>query len=180
MCILSKFSILLQLKHSIYIESKFYSKQRWNQVLIRSRKVELSMKLLQAIPALPVKDLAKSIHFYVDALGLELAHRDIDFAICRRDSVEIHLWVASDDSWLDRIGKAPVVSGAESFIAGTASCRLQVDGVDDLYRQLEPLGIVHPNGKISDQPWGDRDFSVLDPDNNLIAFFERLGTQKGT
>src|SRR5438874_7000623 len=38
----------------------------------------------------------------------------------------------------------PVRSGAESFIAGTASCRIEVEGVDDLFGELEPRGILHP------------------------------------
>jgi hypothetical protein len=41
-----------------------------------------------------------------------------------------------------------VVSGAESFIAGTASCRVEVQDVDELHR-------------------------VLDPDRNLITFYQR-------
>jgi hypothetical protein len=33
---------------------------------------------------------------------------------------------------------------------------------------------VHPNAPLRDQPWGTREFAVLDPDNNLIALYERL------
>jgi hypothetical protein len=31
---------------------------------------------------------------------------------------------------------------------------------------------VHPNGKIGDMWWGTREFAVLDPDGNLVAFYE--------
>jgi hypothetical protein len=49
-----------------------------------------------------------------------------------------------------------------------------VTGIDDLYATVQPFGVIHPNGQISNQPWGTREFGVTDPDNNLITFFERL------
>lgn len=132
------------------------------------------MQLLHTIPALPVKAIAQSVPFYRDLLGFTLVHQDDGMAIFRRDDVEIHLWEASDESWQTRSGSTPVVSGGESFIAGTASCRIEVRGVDELHQVIQPLQIIHPNAPLSDQPWGMREFAVLDPDNNLITFFERV------
>ena len=34
--------------------------------------------------------------------------------------------------------------------------------------------MVHPNAPLSEKPWGIREFAVLDPDNNLIALYERV------
>lgn len=81
--------------------------------------------LRAAIPALPVRAIARSIAFYRDTLGFALVHQDAGFGIVRADAMELHLWEASDRSWQTRTNAAPVVSGAESFIAGTASCRIQ-------------------------------------------------------
>jgi catechol 2,3-dioxygenase-like lactoylglutathione lyase family enzyme len=131
------------------------------------------MRMLHAIPALPVAEMAHSVAFYGDKLGFTLVHHDGGFAIVQRDAVTLHLWEASDQGWRTRSTAAPVVSGAESFIAGTASCRIAVEDVDALHRELEPLGILHPRGQLSDQPWGSREFAVSDPDNNLITFFTR-------
>jgi catechol 2,3-dioxygenase-like lactoylglutathione lyase family enzyme len=132
------------------------------------------VRLLQAIPALPVRDMARSVEFYRDQLGFAVPHREPAFAILRRDAVEVHLWAASDEAWRTRAGAAaPVVSGAESFIAGTASCRVAVQGVDELHRALSSLGILHPNAPLRDQPYGTREFGVCDPDRNLVVFFER-------
>lgn len=131
-------------------------------------------KLLQAIPALPVRDQEQGSAFYRDQLGFSVAFRDEGFTKLVRDEVEIHLWVANDERWQNRDGACPVVSGAESFIAGTHSCRIGVEAVDDLHRVLQPLGILHPNGQLEDMPWGTREFGVLDPDGNLITFFERV------
>lgn len=131
-------------------------------------------QLLRTIPALPVKAIVQSVSFYRDLLGFTLIHQDGGFAIVRRDNAEIHLWEADDESWQTRSGGAAVVSGAESFIAGTASCRIEVQGVNDLHQVMQPLNILHPNAPLSEQPWGTREFAVLDPDNNLITFFERM------
>ena len=130
------------------------------------------MRMLQAYPSLPVRDIATSVEFYRDKLGIPPRHVEVGFAILARDDVEIHLWRAGDEDWRTRKGEKPIVTGAESFIAGTASCRIRVDGVDGLYQALSPLGIVHGNAALTDQPWGDRDFAVLDPDGNLVTFFQ--------
>ena len=33
---------------------------------------------------------------------------------------------------------------------------------------------IHPNGSLEIKPWGQKEFSVLDPDNNLLTFGESL------
>ena len=135
------------------------------------------MKLIAATPALPVKDIQRSVDFYCGVLGFESVHQEDGFALLRRDAVELTLWSAYDESW--RAPRAAqsrhelVVSGAESFIAGTASCRLELEGVDEFHDALKPAGIMHPNAPLRDEGYGTREFSVSDPDNNLNAFFER-------
>jgi catechol 2,3-dioxygenase-like lactoylglutathione lyase family enzyme len=135
---------------------------------------DVNTRMVLAIPALPVRDMTRSVAFYREQLGFTVRHEDAGFAILQRDAVELHLWEASDENWQGRSGTSPVISGAESFIAGTASCRIQVTGVDDLHGELQPRGILHPNAQLADQPWGTREFGVLDLDNNLITFFERV------
>ena len=143
------------------------------RLLAYDMKWRLILQFTMAIPALPVNDMARSLTFYRDKLGFTVVHHDNGFAVLRRDGVEAHLWQAADESWRTREGDSPVVSGAESFIAGTASCRIAVTGVDDLHRELDPTGIFHPNAPLVDQPWGTREFGTLDPDGILITFFER-------
>jgi hypothetical protein len=79
--------------------------------------------------------------------------------------------------WRDRQGETPfnaIESGAESFLAGTASCRIEVEGLDELYREYREQGILHPTASdITTEWWGERDFHTLDLDGNLLTFFER-------
>ncbi|HDD7351121.1 TPA: bleomycin binding protein [Staphylococcus aureus] len=132
------------------------------------------MRMLQSISALPVGDIKKSIGFYCDKLGFTLVHHEDGFAVLMCNEVRIHLWEASDEGWRSRSNDSPVCTGAESFIAGTASCRIEVEGIDELYQHIKPLGILHPNTSLKDQWWDERDFAVIDPDNNLISFFQQI------
>lgn len=133
------------------------------------------MALLQAIPALPIQDAAAAVAFYRDKLGFEVLHHDGGFAVLARDEAVVHLWEAGDDSWRERDSiEKPVRSGAESFLAGTASCRIRVEGVDALYEELRAVDVLHPVSRegVSDEDYGAREFATLDADGNLVTFFE--------
>jgi catechol 2,3-dioxygenase-like lactoylglutathione lyase family enzyme len=132
--------------------------------------------LSQTIPALPVRDAATAVEFYRERLGFDVLHRDGGFAVLARDEAVLHLWEAGDDSWRERESlERPVRSGAESFIAGTASCRIAVAGVDDLYAELAQADVLHPVSRdgVDDTDFGTREFAALDADGNLVTFFER-------
>ncbi len=131
--------------------------------------------LRQTIPALPACDVGDSVGFYRDRLGFQVLHHDGGFAVVGRDDAVLHLWEAGDESWRGRAGgDRPVRSGAESFIAGTASCRIRVDGVDALYEELSGRDVLHPVSRrgVSDTDYGAREFATVDPDGNLVTFFE--------
>jgi catechol 2,3-dioxygenase-like lactoylglutathione lyase family enzyme len=127
-----------------------------------------------ATPALPATDVARSRDFFVELLGFGPVAGDDGFALLRRDDATVSLWGATDESWRARSDwQRPVCSGAESFIAGTASCSIEVAGVDELYEHCRDRGVVHPNGHIEDTEWATREFAILDPDRNLVRFWER-------
>jgi catechol 2,3-dioxygenase-like lactoylglutathione lyase family enzyme len=133
------------------------------------------MHMHSTIPTFQVRNMERSLPFYRDILGMSLIHHDGGFAIVGRDEIELHLGQADDESWRVRdIGEKPVRSGSESFLAGTASCRVGMTGVEAYYPLLVAHGVIHPNGSIRNTEWGTREFAVLDPDNNLITFFERV------
>lgn len=135
----------------------------------------MAVKLSQTIPALPVRNAAAAVDFYRDRLGFEVLHHDGGFAVMCRDEAVLHLWEASDDSWRKGIDLGrPIDSGAESFIAGTASCRIMVEGVDELYDELRGQDVLHPVSKdgVEDTDFGTREFGTLDADGNLVTFFQ--------
>jgi len=135
-------------------------------------------RLGQTIPALPARNVAASVDFYRDRFGFGVLHHDGGFAVLCRDEAVLHLWEAGDESWRTRANgesrESPVCSGAESFIAGTASCRIVVEGVDELYEELSAADVLHKVSKdgVDDTDFGTHEFATLDPDGNLVTFFQ--------
>jgi catechol 2,3-dioxygenase-like lactoylglutathione lyase family enzyme len=135
----------------------------------------MSAVLSQTIPALPARDVGSAVEFYRDRLGFQVRHHDGGFAVLSRDEAVIHLWEADDETWRGRASlDRPVQSGAESFLAGTASCRILVEGVDELYEELRGSGVLHPvsSDGVSATDFGTREFATLDADGNLVTFFQ--------
>ena len=71
--------------------------------------------------------------------------------------------------WTDR----PICSGAESFLAGTASCRIEVSDIDALFDELRSVGVLHDVSRegMSATDFGTKEFATLDTDGNLLTFF---------
>ncbi len=67
----------------------------------------------------------------------------------------------------------PICSGAESFLARTASSRIEVADVDALFRELQPRGVLHDalQGEVGVTDFGTREFATVDLDGNLLTFF---------
>jgi catechol 2,3-dioxygenase-like lactoylglutathione lyase family enzyme len=134
------------------------------------------VSLSQTIPALPVRNAAAAVAYYRDRLGFDVLHHDGGFAVLGRDDAVVHLWEAGDEAWRDTLDpQRPVCSGAESFISGTASCRIRVEGsVDELYTELKESEVLHPVSKegVTDTDYGTREFATLDQDGNLVSFFQ--------
>ena len=111
--------------------------------------------LHRTIPALPVRDVAD--------------------AVVTRDDAVLHLWGATDDDWRSRedLDRQPVCSGAESFLAGTASCRIEVSDVDALFDELQSADVLHDVSRagVTATDFGTREFATLDSDGNLLTFF---------
>ena len=48
---------------------------------------------------------------------------------------------------------------------------IRTNTIDAVYQAfLENKVQIHPNGKLETKPWGQREFSILDPDTNLLTF----------
>lgn len=113
--------------------------------------------LTAAVPILPARDVERTTAFYRDRLGFSVVHTEPEYGIVERDAVEIHFWGPS--------GIAPEETDG--------MCRVQVEGIDELYAQCRFDELVHPNAPLEDKPWGAREFAILDVDGNLVTFFER-------
>ena len=111
----------------------------------------------------------------VDAITIDVMTGAKVVNVTVRDDAVLHLWSASDAAWTDRadLRERPICSGAESFLAGTASCRIEVADIDALFAELEPAGVLHPTVRsgVATTDFGTREFATLDADGNLLTFF---------
>lgn len=106
-----------------------------------------------AIPVLPSLDLARTAHFYSGILGFDVLHNADGYLVLRRDMVGIHFWLTDNKD-----------------LPASSVCRVRVSEIEELHAHCEQSGIVHPNGTLSDKPWGTREFAIIDPDSNLLTF----------
>ena len=114
--------------------------------------------LQRAIPVLASLDIDKTVNFYKEKLGFDkVGWKDQNYAVIARDKIEIHFWKCND-----------------KIHPENTSCYIQVKWVDELHNEMQTAGVVHPNGPLKDQPWGMREFAILDEDGNCIRFGQFL------
>lgn len=113
-----------------------------------------------------VKNLNKTIAFY-EALGFERKKEEVG-----------HATLYSNWFWIDflPIGKserAGYIKGADVSNKSTGMyIYLSVDDVDGFHKDLLSKGLK-PATKPQDQPWGNREFILRDPDGYNLVIFKR-------
>ena len=116
------------------------------------------MKIHQAIPVLPSADFDRTARFYA-LLGFAGPRAYPDYLILRRDGVELHFFLEEGDHTYGH--------GHSHFGA-----YLRAEGLDGLFETLLAAGVALDPP--ADQPWGQRELSVLDPDGSFLRFGEPL------
>lgn len=120
--------------------------------------MERQEHLLRGIPVLASLDIRKTVDFYKTKLGFNRqGYLDDNYAIIARDRFVVHFWKCND-----------------KIHPENTSCYVDVQNIDQLYREYEASGVVHPNGKLENKPYGMREFAILDNDGNMIKFGQEL------
>ncbi len=116
--------------------------------------------MLTAInPKLPMRDKAITRTYYLTQLGfIDIGSADFeDYLILKKDAVEIHFFKFKDLNVNENYGQVYI----------------RTDDIDSLYLTLLNNNIdIHPNGSLQVKSWGQKEFSVLDPNSNLLTFGE--------
>jgi catechol 2,3-dioxygenase-like lactoylglutathione lyase family enzyme len=128
-----------------------------------SRAQDPSPRFEAVTPRIPVADVESALDFYVGKLGFELGWK--------WGSPPTHANVCRDSISLDLITTPPQRQG-------TAMAYVQVRGVDAYHSELRTRGI--PLGDLGDRDYGMRDFEIVDPSGNRIAFGEPAGSDSAT
>lgn len=117
--------------------------------------------LTQIHPKLPMRNKQITRAFYLEKLGFsELGASDFPaYLMVRKDLIELHFF------------EFKALDPNENY----GQIYVRVHGIEDFYQQLKAGGVeIHPNGPLQLKPWGQQEFSILDPDNNLITFGEGM------
>jgi len=126
----------------------------------KNETAQKAYQLMKAMPVLASLDTAKTVAFYEGRLGFTHSYLDTNYAIVHRDGICIHFWKCTDKVFPEN-----------------TSCYVDAVGIEGLYAEMKAAGVVHPNGSLTDQPWGMRKFAILDEDGNMIKFGEPLKKQ---
>ncbi len=117
------------------------------------------MLLLDVIPKLPMRDKNLTKQFYLNQLKfVELADYG-DYLLLKKDAIEIHFFQFTELNPKDNYGQIYI----------------RVDQIDTLHQEFLSNSVkIHPNGQLEFKPWQQKEFSILDPDNNLLTFGQTL------
>ena len=113
--------------------------------------------MLTAIsPKLPMRNKQLTKNFYIDQLGFRVFGGDYEqYLMVEKDSIQIHFFEFK--------GLDPEENYGQVYI--------RTNNIDKLYQSLADSKVsIHPNGALQLKPWGQKEFSLLDPDNNLLTF----------
>jgi uncharacterized glyoxalase superfamily protein PhnB len=125
------------------------------------------------IPAIRVHDMAASLGFYVDRLGFQLERGDATAENCAisRGDARLMLEVAGD-LYSDGYNQA-----IRARLDGRSAVALYIEAadLDALFAAVE-VGGVELVDPIADRPWGQREFTVADPNGTWLTFWRALGT----
>ncbi len=107
-------------------------------------------------PKLPMRNKSVTKEFYVNQLGFKvLGNTDYpDYLMLVKDQIEIHFFLFKELDPKENYGQVYV----------------RVSEIEKEFEVLKAKGIVYKS--LESKPWQQKEFSILDPDNNLLTFGE--------
>ena len=106
------------------------------------------------IPKLPMRNKEVSKNFYIDLLEFkEIGNPNFkEYMMVSKENIEIHFFEFKDLNPLENYGQIYI----------------RTEEIQEIYQSIISKNIkVHPLEK---KPWRQIEFSILDPDHNLITF----------
>lgn len=114
--------------------------------------------LTEINPKLPMRNKAVTRDFYLNKLGFEeFGSADFDgYLMVQKDRIQIHFFEFKELNPKENYGQVYI----------------RTDDIDSIYRMLKDKAINCT--ELEHKPWMQREFSLLDPDNNLLTFGQNV------
>ncbi len=110
-------------------------------------------------PKLPMRNKIATKDFYLNKLGFKELGDYVDYLLIKKDNIEIHFFEFKDLDPKENYGQVYI----------------RTDDIDRLYQSfLDDNVPIHPNGPLQVKPWRQKEFSILDPDSNLLTFGQSI------
>ncbi|MES2555288.1 MAG: VOC family protein [Bacteroidota bacterium] len=112
-------------------------------------------------PKLPMRNKAITRDYYLNQLQFEeFGDADFDdYLMVQKGPVQLHFFAFKELDPKENYGQVYI----------------RTNDIDTLYQSFLDLKIsIHPNGPLQLKPWGQKEFSLLDPDNNLLTFGQSM------
>ena len=112
-------------------------------------------------PKIPMRNKILTRDFYLNKLGFEeFGAADYEgYLMVQKDQVQIHFFEFKELNPLENYGQVYI----------------RTNNIDKWYQlALDKKLAIPTSGHLQIKPWNQKEFSILDPDNNLLTFGQGL------
>jgi hypothetical protein len=115
--------------------------------------------LTNIIPKLPMRNKTTTKNYYVNQLGFQELGDYEGYLMVKKENIEIHFFEFKELDPKENYGQVYI----------------RTNDIENLYELLlDTKTDIHPNGTLKIQPWGQKEFALLDPDKNLLTFGQSI------
>lgn len=116
--------------------------------------------LTEIHPKLPMRNKSITKDFYLNKLGFQVFGNDYEgYLMVQKDHIQIHFFEFKELDPKENYGQVYI----------------RTDDIDSWYQLALNNKVSMPEaGHLEIKPWRQKEFSVLDPDNNLLTFGQPL------
>ena len=106
-------------------------------------------------PKLPMRNKAATWEFYIENLGFSLFGDYDGYLMVEKDNIELHFFEFRDLNPLENYGQVYI----------------RTNNIEEWYKHAIDKKLMMPKaGHLETKPWRMKEFSLLDPDHNLLTF----------
>ena len=112
-------------------------------------------------PKLPMRDKSITKDFYLNKMGFKIfGNMDYDgYLMVQKDNIQIHFFEFKELNPKENYGQVYI----------------RTNEIDKLYQQALDAQVSIPSGgHLQTKPWQQKEFAILDPDNNLLTFGQNI------